>query len=625
TVTPVNDAPLAVADAFTTAEDTPATLTVLGNDRDVDGDPLAITAIGGQAVSPGSTVAVANGTVTLNPDGTLTFAPASNANGAVSFTYTVSDGQGGSATATVTGTVTPVNDAPVPAADGFTTVEDTPATLTVLGNDRDVDGNPLAITAIGGQAVSPGSTVAVANGTVTLNPDGTLTFAPVTDINGPVSFAYTVSDGQGGSATATVSGIVTPVQDAPVAIADAFATAEDTPATVTVLANDRDADGDPLTITAIDGQALAPGGTVAVASGAVTLNPDSTLTFAPTPNANGTVSFTYTVSDGRGGTATAVVAGTIDPVNDAPAPTADGFATAEDTSIPVPVLANDADVDGNLLTVTAIDGQAIAVGGSVAVAGGAVTLNADGTLTFAPAADFSGPVSFAYTVSDSQGSTATAAVTGTVTPVNDAPVAIADAFTTAEDTPAALAVLANDRDADGDPLAVTAIDGQTIAPGGTVAVANGAVTLNAAGTLTFAPAVDFNGPVSFTYTVSDGQGGSSTAVVTGTITPVNDAPVLGDDGFTVPEDGAVTFDLRANDSDVDGDPLTVTAIDGQAIAAGTSVAVPSGTVTLNPDGTLTFVPAADATGPVGFSATVSDGRGGSATSTVTGTITPVND
>ncbi|WP_210188456.1 Ig-like domain-containing protein [Methylobacterium sp. 174MFSha1.1] len=625
TVGPVNDAPVAAADVFATAEDAPATLAVLANDRDADGDPLTITAIDGQAVAPGGTVAASNGAVTLNPDGTLTFAPAPDASGAVAFTYTVSDGRGGTATATVTGTIAPVNDGPVAAADGFAAAEDTPATLAVLANDADVDGDPLTVTAIDGRVIGVGGSVAVAGGTVTLNADGTLTFTPVADFNGPVSFAYTVSDGQGGSATATVSGIVTPVQDAPVAIADAFTTAEDTPATVTVLANDRDADGDPLTITAIDGQAAAPGGTVAVASGAVTLNPDGTLTFAPAPDANGAVSFTYTVSDGRGGTATATVTGTVTPINDVPAPVADGFTTTEDTPVPVLVLANDADADADPLTLTAIDGQAIAAGASVAVAGGTVTLDADGTLLFAPAADFDGPVSFTYTVSDGQGGTATAAVTGTVTPVNDAPVATADAFTTAEDTLATVAVLANDRDADGDPLAVTAIDGVTIAPGGTVAVANGAVTLNADGTLTFAPAPNVNGAVSFTYTVSDGRGGSATATVAGIVTPVNDAPVLGDDAFTVPEDGAVTFDLRANDSDVDGDPLTVTAIDGRAIAAGGSVVVPGGTVTLNPDGTLTFVPATDVTGPVGFSATVSDGRGGSATATVAGTITPAND
>ncbi|WP_238314486.1 cadherin-like domain-containing protein, partial [Methylobacterium crusticola] len=220
------------------------------------------------------------------------------------------------------------------------------------------------------------------------------------------------------------------MNDAPVLGLDRFTTVEEIPVRIAMLGNDRDADGDPLAVTAINGQAVAPGGTVAVAGGRVTLNPDGSLTFVPQPDFAGPVSFTYTVSDGQGGSATTSVTGTIAPVNDVPAPAADGFVTTEDTPVRVPVLANDADADGDLLTVIAIDGQALAAGTSVAVAGGTVTLNADGTLTFAPAADVNGPVSFVYTVSDGQGGTATASVGGTVTPVNDAPLAVADAFTT---------------------------------------------------------------------------------------------------------------------------------------------------------------------------------------------------
>ncbi|MEZ5705915.1 MAG: Ig-like domain-containing protein [Burkholderiaceae bacterium] len=151
-----------------------------------------------------------------------------------------------------------------------------------------------------------------------------------------------------------------------------------------------------------------------------------------------------------------------------------------------------------------------------------------------------------------EAATATANVNGTVTPVNDAPVANNDSFTVAEDGSVTVDVLANDTDIDGDSLTITQVDGQVITEGGApVAVTNGSVAL-VGGQLVFSPAANYNGPVSFSYTVSDGSA-TATANVSGTVTPVNDAPVANNDSFTVAEDGSVTIDVLANDTD-DGDP-----------------------------------------------------------------------
>ncbi len=325
TVTPVNDAPVAMDDAASTSEDTATTIGVLSNDSDLDGDTLTVT---------GATVPAAHGTVTVNADGTLSFTPASNFNGTATISYTISDGQGGSDTAVVVVTVTAVNDAPVAVNDAATTPEDTAATITVLGNDTDPESNPLAVTS---------ATVAPAHGTVVVNANGTLGFTPALNFNGLDSFSYTISDGKGGFASAQVAVTVTPVNDAPVAVNDAATTDEEIAVNIAVLSNDSDVDGDTLTVT---------GATMPAAHGTVAVNANGTLRYQPAPNFNGADRLRYTISDGNGGTASAQVVVTVTPVNDAPVAVNDAATTAEDTAVNITVLANDTDLDGDTLSVT---------------------------------------------------------------------------------------------------------------------------------------------------------------------------------------------------------------------------------------------------------------------------------
>ena len=642
-----NPAPVAHDDAAATTENAPVSGSVFadnggGADTDPDGDTIRVSAVGGSAGGVGTAVAgTGGGTFVINADGSYTFQPgadfdnlAAGATRTTSITYTISDGEGGTATATVTVTVTGENDPPVAVDDTFTTAEDTPVTFDVRVNDRDVDGGTLAVVAINGAAISAGQTVAVANGTVTLNADGRLTFTPTANFNGPLSFTYTLSDGTA-TAVATVNGTVTPVNDAPVARNDSIATTENAPVTGSVLADngsgaDSDVDGDTLTVSAVNGSAASVGTAVrGTAGGTFTIDPNGNFNFVPgtdfddlAAGATRTTSVTYTISDGAGGFSTATVTVTVTGENDAPVAVDDSFTTAEDTSVTFDVRVNDRDVDGNALTVTAINGTAIAVGVPLAVTGGTVTLGADGRLTFAPTANFNGPLVFTYTVSDGT-TTAEATVRGTVTPVNDAPVAVDDTFTTPEDTSIIIDVRTNDSDIDNDPLTVTQINGANIAVNGSIAVAGGTVTLLADGTLRFTPTANFNGTVAFDYTISDGTA-TATGRVNGTVTPVNDPPVAVNDSFTTAEDTAVVFDVRSNDSDIDGDSLSVTAINGQAISVGMSVNVTGGTVTLLADGRLQFTPSLNYNGTPVFTYTVSDGLA-TATAEVRGTVTPVND
>jgi large repetitive protein len=559
TYTVTNPGPVAVNDVAATNEDSPVTIAILANDSDPDGDLLTVT-----------TASAANGTVVINPDGTITYTPNTNFNGTDTITYTISDGNGGTAQAIVTVTVGAVNDPPVARPDTTTTAEDAPVTVAVLSNDSDLDGNPLTVTA----ATAP-------NGTVVINPDGTITYTPNANFNGTDTVTYTISDGQGGTSTSTVTIIVVPVNDPPVAVNDVATTNEDAPVVISPLLNDTDVDGDPLTITAASSL-----------NGVVTINPDGTVTYVPNPNFNGTDVITYTISDGKGGTSIATITVTVAPVNDPPVAVNDTASTNEDTPVTVAVLANDTDLDGNPLTVTA------------ATAGnGTVVINPDGSVTYTPNANFFGVDTITYTISDGQGGTSTATVTVTVASVNDVPVAVNDVAATNEDAPVRIPVLGNDTDADGDPLVVT-----------TASAPNGTVLINPDGTITYTPNANFNGTDTITYTISDGKGGTSTATVSVTVAPVNDPPVAVADVAATNEDTPLTISPLVNDTDLDGNPLTITAANA-----------PNGTVVINPDGTITYTPNANFNGTDVITYTISDGAGGFSTTTITVSVAAVND
>jgi VCBS repeat-containing protein len=295
----------------------------------------------------------------------------------------VSDGNGGSATATVSITVTSVNDAPVANADSATVAEDGSVNITVLGNDTDADGDTLTVA-----SVTQG-----AHGTVSINPDKTVRYLPAANYNGADSFTYTVSDGTA-TATATVTINVTSVNDTPIANADAITVAEDGAINAAVLANDTDPEGNTLSVTAV----------TQGAKGAVSINPDKTVRYVPAANANGADSFTYTISDGNGGTATATVTVTITPVNDPPVAVNDTAVVQAGGSVVVSVLGNDSDIDSASLTVTSVTQGTR----------GTVAINANGTVTYT-ASMFVGADSFTYTVSDGNGGTATATVNVTLT------------------------------------------------------------------------------------------------------------------------------------------------------------------------------------------------------------------
>jgi len=385
----------------------------------------------------------------------------------------------------------------------------------------------------------------------------------------------TIDDGQG-------IGTIVDDDTPPVAGDDEATTAEDIPVVVNVLNNDTDADHDTLIVTAAtDGE-----------HGTVAVNPDNTVTYTPDPDFYGTDSFTYTIDDGRGFTATGIVTVAVSPVQDDPEADDDSKVTDEDTAVAIAVLVNDSDVDGDTLTVT-----------DYTQGGHGLVENNGGTLTYTPEPNFNGTDSFTYTISDGHGGTDTATVTVTVHAVNDAPDAIDDDVSTDEDAGFDFSVVGNDEDVDRDTLTVTSV----------TQPANGWVVPNSDGTLTYSPNANFHGSDSFTYTITDGHGEFDTATVTVTVNSVNDDPAAHDDTATTNQNVAVKINVLANDTDVEGDTLDVeSATDGA-----------HGTAVVSPDGRVTYTPDEGFFGSDSFSYTVSDGNGGFATASVSVTVNEV--
>ena len=607
----INSDPDAVDDVAEVDEDASVIIPVLDNDSDPEGDTLTIT----NAVS-------ADGQVVINDDGTITFIPDANFNGTASIDYEISDGNGGTDTATVTVTVVPVNDAPDAVDDHDTTEEDTSIIVDLLANDTDIDGDDLTVTYV---------SVPAEQGTVVNNGDGTATFTPAPDFNGTAMISYDIADGNGGRDWAKHFVEVTPVNDAPDAVDDHDMTEEDTSIIVDLLANDTDVDGDPLTVTYVS---------VPAEQGTVVNNGDGTATFTPALDFTGTAMISYDIKDGNGGRDWAKHFVEVTSVNDGPVAVDDDDSTDQDTVIDLEnILGNDSDPDGDDLTVVKVSDDAASVGTPVAGDnGGLITINADGSASFDPNGEFdylaegeTAQTVVSYTISDGNGGTDVAEVTILVEGLNDGPDAVDDEAETDEDTPVTIAVLENDGDPEGDPLEVISANSP-----------NGDVVINDDGTVTFRPDPGFNGTTTIEYVISDGNGGTDTATVTVTVNAVNDGPVATDNLYFVTADEAFA-DVDGNiitddtgdgvDSDDDGDTLTVTSVAGLAANVGAAVAGDNGGLfIINEDGTVDFDANGDfddlglnQTAQTSVTYTISDGKGGFDTATATFVVAGLNN
>ncbi|EIO4086759.1 TPA: tandem-95 repeat protein [Vibrio parahaemolyticus] len=563
TVAPVADI---VADTATVVEDTPTIIKVLGNDT-FEGDD--------HVVSLDTNNGPANGTVSVNPDGSVTYTPNDNYHGADSFTYIVTSG-GVSESTTVNVDVTPVNDAPVAKDDIATTQEDTAVTIDVLPNDTDIDGDKLSIESV---------SVPKEQGTVEVV-DGKLVFTPAENFNGDAEIAYTVTDGAL-TDQATVKVTVNAVNDTPVVesnIADQTLAEDFTPYTIdlnTAFSDVDNVDGE-LTFSVSGNSNIQ----VAIVNGIATIT--------PTADWNGSETLTFTATDPSGESISQRVDFTVAPVADI---VADKATVVEDTPTIIKVLGNDTfEGDGKVVSLDANNGPA----------NGSVSVNPDGSVTYTPNDNYHGIDSFTYIVT-SGGVSESTTVYVDVTPENDAPVAKDDTAITDEDTPVTIDVLPNDTDVDGDKLSIESAS--VPKEQGTVEVVNGK--------LVFTPAENFNGDAEITYTVTDGAL-TDQATVKVTVNAVNDTPVVESniaDQTSAEDFTPYTIDLNTAFSDVDN-------VDGELTF---SVSGNSNIQVAIVNGIATITPTADWNGSETLTFTATDPSGESISQTVNFTVAPVAD
>jgi hypothetical protein len=485
TIDPVEDAPVANSTSITTSEDTNLAFTLSASDPE------------GATLSYSIVNAPAKGTLTGTPPN-LTYRPALNANGSDSFTFKVSDGVLESGTATVTVSITPVNDAPVANVGSASTNEDTPVAITVSGSD--VEGSSLSYS-----IVTP-----PAKGTLSGTAPN-FTYTPTLNTNGADSFVFRVNDGSANSANALVTISVAPVNDAPVANSTSVSTSVNNSVAVALSATD--VDGNPLTYTILSNPSK---GTL---SGTA-----PNLTYTPGTGNTGSDSFTFKVNDGTVDSGIATVSLSISVGNVAPTALAQTVSATEDTAKAITLAGSDPESSPLSYAVVTNPTKGTLAG-------------TPPNLTYTPQLNYTGPDSFTFRVNDGTANSSAATVTINVAAVNDAPVATPRSVTTPRNTSVAVV------------LSGTDVEGSALTYAVAIQPANGTLS-GTAPNLTYTPANGFAGSDSFTFWVNDGAANSAHATVSITVNSTNRAPVASSRSVTVLMNKTAPIMLGGSDPDL---------------------------------------------------------------------------
>lgn len=593
TVQEGNRKPVAVADAAGTGVGRPVTIEVTLNDSDPDGDAVVL-------VSDPIVVPPANGTATRVSADSIAYAPRAGFAGSDSFQYEIGDGHGRRARATVTVTVSDTNHLPEAVDDSAVTPLGTAVTVDVTANDSDADGDRVAL--IAGAVITLPS-----NGTAVKISGSSITYTPRNGFSGTDTFQYEIGDGSAGRARAWVTvtvGSGTPNRN-PVAVDDQGTTRISTPIDAGVTANDSDPDGDAVWL--VSGPVIVP-----PSHGTAIRLDDSTLRYVPQAGFVGADMLQYEIGDGKGKRARAWLRITIQDSNNPPVAVDDVATVKAGRTVTLRVVDNDSDPDGD--TVWLVASPVI-----VPPQHGTATRIDDDAINFTAQAGYQGTDRFQYEIGDGHGKRRRAWVNITITHGSGA----SNAAAISSDSIASGMPLIADNDvaegSDGGSVTISVLSNDYTADGRRVTLAaqpvltpplSGDVVRVSDTTLRYTPVAGFRGNDRFEYEIVSSDGTSAQAWATVQIPGDNRAPAAVSDDVAVSVGGSRTIAVAANDTDPDGDPLTLSP---RAVL----VAPVHGRVRPAGGTSLVYTPIAGFSGSDSFVYQISDGRGGTAEGCVT--------
>jgi Bacterial Ig domain/Domain of unknown function DUF11 len=600
TITVTNQPPVAVDDNYTTTVGVPVVLTPLTADTDPDGNVLTVTKIDTTVITPGTaqTIPVTNGTVTISATGVIVFTPAPGFVGTATIPYTISDGNGGEATANELVTIPQIATLELDKSSQYNDLNgngsgDVNETITYTFKVKNTGNVPLTNVTISDPTVTisggPIATLAVgATDTTTFTANHVVTAADISagfyintaTASGTPPVGPAVSDVSNDPNTPEVND-PTKTLIPPFAFPDLKGTAIDKAVTYNPLSNDILPSGSTLKL--INGIAATPGTTIPVTNGSVLINADGTITVTPENGFTGTITFPYVVQ---------TIAGDYNSVD-----TINVYKAADETKTtpagtPVTYDPMSNDVVPSSSTITKIGTTPVVVGTPITIPNGTVTVNADGSVTVTPNPGYTGTLTFPYEVTTPDGVKVTA--NDTVNVVS----AVNDTKTTPAGTPVTYDPKTNDNVPTGS--TITKIGTTPVVIGTPITITDpitgivtGTVTVNLDGTITVTPALGSTTPIVFNYEVTTPDGVKVTA--TDTITVIRAI----DEVKTTPAGSPITYNLVTNDVNI---PVgsTITSINGTPVVIGTPITVPGGTVTVNVDGTITVTATPGSTTPVVF-------------------------
>ncbi|ACA84873.1 Ig-like domain-containing protein [Shewanella woodyi] len=503
-VSPINDTPSAGSQSIPVTEDTPTSITLTATDIDLDSLSYSLL------TSP------ANGSLSGTPPN-LTYTPAANYAGGDSFTFIANDGNLISNTASITITVSAVNDAPTSNNQSITVTEDTPKTITLIATDVEADSLTFSLISSPSKGVLTGTLP-------------NLTYTPNLNETGADSFTFKVNDGAIDSNIATVSININAINDAPISNNQSVTVAEDTPKAITLIATDVEADS--LTFSLISSPSKG------VLTGTL-----PNLTYTPNLNETGADSFTFKVNDGAIDSNIATVSININAINDAPISNNQSVTVAEDTPKAITLIATDVEADSLTFSLISSPSKGVLTG----------TLP---NLTYTPNLNETGADSFTFKVNDGAIDSNIATVSININAINDAPISNNQSVTVAEDTPKAITLIATDVEANS--LTFSLIS----------SASKGALT-GTLPNLTYTPNLNETGADSFTFKVNDGALDSNIATVSINIDAINDAPISNNQSVTVTEDTPKAITLTATDVEASSLTFSVISAPSKGVLTGT--------------------------------------------------------